>query len=45
MASNLAQFHSLVSQQTTNFDWEAEDFDIKQIYQHYALKVSTRPWI
>ena len=49
MSSNLSQFHFLASTVPNKFDFEAEDFDVSQIYQFYSLKVSycpsTRPRI
>lgn len=36
----LNQFHVQVSQLPTGFNFEDESFDIKNIYMHYALKVS-----
>lgn len=43
MASNLTQFHYLASQLPAQFDFEAEEFDVKQIYQFYALKHERTP--
>ena len=43
MASNLSQFHSVASQLPVHFDFENEKFDIRQIYQHYALKHERNP--
>ena len=40
MTSNLTQFHFLASTVQNKFDFEAEDFDVGQIYQFYSLKVS-----
>ena len=40
MSSNLSQFHFLASTVPNKFDFEAEDFDVGQIYQFYSLKVS-----
>ena len=42
MTSNLSQFHFLASTVPNKFDFEEESFDVSQIYQFYALKVSTR---
>lgn len=43
MSSFFAQFHYQVSQlNDEQFDFENKDFDIKQIYQYYQLKVSQR---
>ena len=39
MTSNLSQFHYLASTVPNKFDFEAEDFDISNIYQFYSLKV------
>ena len=43
MASNLSQFHYLASQLPAQFDFEAEDFSVKQVYQFYALKHERTP--
>ena len=40
MTSNLSQFHFLASTVPNKFDFEAEDFDVSQVYQFYTLKVS-----
>ena len=42
MTSNLSQFHFLASNVPNKFDFEAEDFDVSQIYQFYSLKVITK---
>ena len=42
MTSNLSQFHYLASTVPNKFDFEAEDFDVSQIYQFYSLKVSKK---
>ena len=42
MTSNLSQFHYLASTVPNKFDFEADDFDVSQIYQFYSLKVSNR---
>ena len=42
MTSNLSQFHYLASTVPNKFDFEADDFDVSQIYQFYSLKVSKR---
>ena len=39
MSSNLSQFHFLASTVPNKFDFEADDFDVSQIYQFYSLKV------
>jgi hypothetical protein len=39
MASYLSQFHYVASQSPAEFDFEKPGFDIKEIYQHFALKV------
>ena len=39
MTSNLSQFHFLASTVPNKFDFEAEEFDVSQIYQFYSLKV------
>ena len=41
MTSNLSQFHFLASTVPAKFDFEAEDFEVSQVYQHYSLKVTT----
>ena len=38
--SQLARFHCSLSELPAQFDYEQEGFDIKNIYMHYALKVS-----
>ena len=43
MTSNLSQFHFLASTVPNKFDFEAEDFDVSQIYQFYSLKVRREP--
>lgn len=43
MASYLTQFHYLSSNLPAQFDYEAEDFSVKQIYQFYALKHERTP--
>ena len=40
MTSNLSQFHFLASTVPNKFDFEAEEFDVGNIYQFYSLKVS-----
>ena len=40
MTSALSQFHYLASSVPNKFDFEAEEFDVSQIYQFYSLKVS-----
>ena len=40
MTSNLSQFHYLASTVPNKFDFEADDFDVSQIYQFYSLKVN-----
>ncbi len=37
----MTQFHYLASTVPNKFDFEAEDFDISQVYQFYSLKVRT----
>ena len=37
---SLEEFHQRVSTASHNFDHGAEDFDVKDVYIHYALKVS-----
>lgn len=37
---NLSQFHYLATQIPAHFDHSKEEFDIKDIYQYYALKVT-----
>ena len=41
MTSRLSQFHYLASTVPNDFDFEAEDFDVSQIYTFYTLKVSS----
>lgn len=41
MASQLSAFHYVASTVPAQFDFEREDFDVKEIYQYYMLKVSS----
>ena len=43
MTSNLSQFHFLASTVPAKFDFEADNFDVSHIYQHYSLKVTCLP--
>ena len=40
MASQLSTFHYVASTVPNNFDFERENFDIKEIYEFYSLKVN-----
>ena len=40
MASQLSQFHYQLSKVPQQFDYEDENFDIKNVYMHFLLKVS-----
>ncbi len=37
---SLEEFHQRVSKASHNFDHGSDEFDVKDIYIHYALKVS-----
>ena len=45
MASQLSQFHSQLSSvpQAKSFDFEDEQFDIKNVYMHFLLKHERTP--
>ena len=43
MTSYLSQFHYVASQVPAQFDMESENFNVSQIYQHYALKHERTP--
>ena len=40
MSNLLTEFHFHLSQVPAHFDFEQQDFDVKNIYQFYHLKVS-----
>ncbi len=40
MSSQLSDFHYHLSQIPVQFDFEAKNFDIKNIYNHFSWKVS-----